>query len=100
MERVVEDSTAHWLLPPAFIFTRTARGCCNGRSYGASAYKGAKDRMVKLSAQLLGVMRDYWRVRRPVTWLFPQAKNPDRPMDSSDAWRMVHRTAKRAGITR
>ena len=62
--------------------------------------KGAKDRMVKLSERLLAVLRDYWRVRRPVTWLFPQAKNPQRPMDSSDAWRMVHRTAKRAGISR
>ena len=62
--------------------------------------KGAKDRMVKLSPQLLTVLRDYWRARRPVTWLFPQARNPARPMDSSDAWRMVHRTARRAGITR
>lgn len=62
--------------------------------------KGAKDRMVKLSPQLLAALRDYWRARRPVNWLFPQAKNPDRPMDSSDAWRMVRRTAKRAGITR
>jgi len=62
--------------------------------------KGAKDRMVKLSPQLLAVLRDYWRTRRPVTWLFPQAKNPQRSMDSSDAWRMVHRTARRAGITR
>ena len=62
--------------------------------------KGAKDRMVKLSPQLLTVLRDYWRARRPETWLFPQARNPARPMDSSDAWRMVHRTARRAGITR
>lgn len=62
--------------------------------------KGSKDRMVKLSVQLLEVLRDYWRMRRPVAWLFPQAKNPDRPMDTSDAWRMVHRTARRAGIAR
>jgi site-specific recombinase XerD len=62
--------------------------------------KGAKDRMVKLSAQLLAVLRDYWRSRRPVNWLFAQAKNPQQPMDSSDAWRMVHRTARRAGIKR
>jgi len=61
---------------------------------------GGKDRMVKLSPQLLAVLRDYWRARRPVDWLFPQAKNPARPMDSSDAWRMVHRTARRAGIAR
>lgn len=62
--------------------------------------KGGKDRMVKLSPQLLAVLRDYWRARRPVTWLFPQAKNPHRFMDTSHAWRMVHRTARRAGITR
>ena len=61
---------------------------------------GGKDRMVKLSPQLLVVLRDYWRARRPVDWLFPQAKNPARPMDSSDAWRMVRRTARRAGITK
>lgn len=61
---------------------------------------GGKDRMVKLSAGLLKVLRDYWRARRPRQWLFPQAKNPQRPMDGSDAWRMVHRTARRAGITR
>jgi integrase len=37
--------------------------------------KGAKDRMVKLSGQLLAVLREYWRARRPRSWLFPQAKN-------------------------
>ena len=62
--------------------------------------KGAKDRMVKLSPQLLAVLRDYWRVRRPVDWMFPQAKDPARPMDGSDAWRMVRRTARRAGIAK
>jgi site-specific recombinase XerD len=62
--------------------------------------KGAKDRMVKLSGQLLAVLREYWRARRPRSWLFPQAKNSALPMDSSDAWRMVHRTARRAGITK
>ena len=62
--------------------------------------KGAKDRMVKLSPQLLAVLRDYWRARRPVNWMFPQAKDPARPMDGSDAWRMVRRTARRAGIAK
>lgn len=62
--------------------------------------KGGKDRMVKLSAQLLAVLRDYWRAARPVHWLFPQAKNPQRAMDGSDGWRMVHRTARRAGINK
>ena len=61
---------------------------------------GGKDRMVKLSPQLLAVLRDYWRARRPVDWLFPQAKDPARRMDGSDAWRMVRRTARQAGIAK
>ena len=62
--------------------------------------KGNKDRMVKLSAQLLGVLRDYWRARRPKVWLFPQNHSPDRAMESGTAQRIVQRAAKRAGITR
>jgi site-specific recombinase XerD len=65
--------------------------------------KGNKDRMVKLSAQLLGVLRDYWRARRsgrPKVWLFPQNHNPDRAMESGTAQRIVQRAARRAGITR
>lgn len=33
--------------------------------------KGRKDRYVMLSAPLLEVLREYWRARRPPTWLFP-----------------------------
>jgi site-specific recombinase XerD len=65
--------------------------------------KGNKDRMVKLSAQLLTALREDWRMRRssdPGTWLFPQNRNPDRPMESGTALRIVQRAAKRAGITR
>ena len=62
--------------------------------------KGNKDRMVKLSAQLLGVLRDYWRARRPKVWLFPQNHSPDRAMGSTTAQRIIARAAKRAGITR
>jgi integrase/recombinase XerD len=62
--------------------------------------KGNKDRMVKLSPQLLAVLRDYWKARRPKVWLFPQHHDPDRPMDSGTAQRIVQRAARRAGITR
>jgi integrase/recombinase XerD len=62
--------------------------------------KGNKDRMVKLSAQLLGVLRDYWRARRPKVWLFPQNHSPDRAMGSTPAQRIIQRAARRAGITR
>jgi integrase/recombinase XerD len=33
--------------------------------------KGGKDRYVMLSAQLLGILRTYWRLARPHHWLFP-----------------------------
>jgi integrase/recombinase XerD len=67
------------------------------------AGKGNKDRLVKLSPQLLAVLRDYWRQCRPGAgggWLFPQDRKPERAMDSATAERMVARAARRAGITR
>jgi site-specific recombinase XerD len=60
--------------------------------------KGAKDRMTKLSPRLLEVLREYWRAARPRTWLFPQATNPQRPMNMTSIERMVQRLARRAGI--
>ncbi len=64
------------------------------------AGKGNKDRLVKLSPQLLTVLRDYWRQCRPGEWLFPQDRKPDRAMDSGTAERVVARAARRAGIAR
>jgi len=63
--------------------------------------KGNKDRMVKLSAQLLAALRASWRSRPandPGSWLFPQVNRPDRAMESGTAERMVSRAARRAGI--
>jgi site-specific recombinase XerD len=63
--------------------------------------KGNKDRLVKLSPQLLRVLRDYWRQCRPSGgWLFPQDRKPDRAMDCATAERMVARAARRAGVGR
>lgn len=65
--------------------------------------KGNKDRMVKLSAQLLAVLRDYWRMRPsgdPKVWLFPQSSRPNRAMESGTAQRIVARAARRTGITK
>jgi site-specific recombinase XerD len=65
--------------------------------------KGNKDRMVKLSAQLLAALRQSWRSRLANDagiWLFPQVNDPNRAMESGTAERMVGRAARRAGITK
>jgi len=62
--------------------------------------KGNKDRLVKLSVNLLKVLREYWKARRPGVWLFPQDSNSERAMESGTAHRIVARSARRAGITR
>ena len=42
--------------------------------------KGGKDRTVMLSAQLLSILRTYWRLARPGHWLFP-GRDKDKPID-------------------
>jgi integrase/recombinase XerD len=39
-----------------------------------------KDRYVMLSAQLLSILRIYWRLARPTTWMFP-GRDETRPID-------------------
>jgi integrase/recombinase XerD len=42
--------------------------------------KDRKDRYVMLSAQLLGILRTYWRLTRPHHWLFP-GRDETKPID-------------------
>lgn len=42
--------------------------------------KGGKARYVMLSAELLGILRSYWRLARPRTFLFP-GRDPDKPIE-------------------
>ena len=42
--------------------------------------KGGKDRTVMLSAQLLGILRTYWRLAHPQHWLFP-GRDESKPID-------------------
>jgi integrase/recombinase XerD len=44
--------------------------------------KGHRDRYVMLSAQLLVMLRAYWREDRPKHWLFP-GRDDSRPLDAS-----------------
>jgi site-specific recombinase XerD len=42
--------------------------------------KGAKARYVMLSTELLGILRSYWRLSRPTTFLFP-GRDVDKPIE-------------------
>lgn len=62
--------------------------------------KGAKDRMVLLTATLLDRLRDYWRAYRPPTWLFPSALFPDRALDPSAPQKAFTQAKRQAGVER
>lgn len=68
--------------------------------------KGRKDRNVMLSPELLGLLRQWWKVRptrydagvpMEQSWLFP-GRAPGRPMTTRQLNRLFHETADAAGI--
>ena len=59
--------------------------------------KGRKDRYVMLSAQLLEILRAYWRAFRPRDTLFPGA-SPDRPITAGSVQRVCRRARGVAGL--
>jgi integrase/recombinase XerD len=61
--------------------------------------KGAKDRNVMLSPQLLGILRTYWRLARPKIYLFP-GRDEDRPIDPTVLYAACRSAAKAAGLTK
>jgi integrase/recombinase XerD len=61
--------------------------------------KGHKDRQAMLSPQLLGLLRDWYRIARPQGWLFP-GQNPVNPMTTRQLTRACHAAAQAAGITK
>lgn len=60
--------------------------------------KGAKDRTVMLSPQLLGILRTYWRLARPKDWLFPG--RGDKPIDVQVLHSTCRSATKAAGLTK
>ena len=60
--------------------------------------KGGKDRAVMLSAQLLTILRVYWRLARPETWLFPG--RGDTPIHAQVLYGACRSAAKAAGLTK
>jgi integrase/recombinase XerD len=61
--------------------------------------KGAKDRNVMLSPQLLGILRTYWRLARPQHYLFP-GRDEDRPIDPAVLHAACRSAVKAAGLTK
>lgn len=59
--------------------------------------KGGKDRYVMLSEKLLQILREYWKVERPTTYLFPGRSN-DQPVSSESVQRACRVAAKRSRL--
>lgn len=59
--------------------------------------KGGKERYAMLSAQLLAVLRVYWRLARPRDWLFP-GRNEIRPIDVQVLYSACRSARAAAGI--
>ena len=60
--------------------------------------KGGKDRHVLLPPALLTRLRHYWRIERPVGWLFPHVQHKDQALSISTSQKVYQRAKKRAGI--
>src|SRR6516164_4510256 len=59
--------------------------------------KGRKDRFAMLSPQLLGLLRDWWRIARPEVWMFP-GRDRINPMTTRQLNRVCHMAAELAGL--
>ncbi|WP_320407131.1 site-specific integrase [Sphingomonas hengshuiensis] len=60
--------------------------------------KGAKDRTIMLSPQLLEILRTYWRLARPEGWLFPG--RGDKPIDVQVLHSACRSATKAAGLVK
>jgi integrase/recombinase XerD len=61
--------------------------------------KGRKDRQVMLSPRLLALLRDYWWVAKPSTWLFP-GQDPLLPISTRQLHRVLCDTAEALEINK
>jgi integrase/recombinase XerD len=61
--------------------------------------KGGKDRDVPLCPRLLDTLREYWRWKKPKTWLFPgQPRAEGKHLTDKAIWHVCHDAAQHAGI--
>src|SRR2546425_6352480 len=62
--------------------------------------KGSRDRDVPLSPKLLEALREYWRRKKPMIYLFPSTagqRGVDAPISDKVVWWAVREAARRAG---
>lgn len=59
--------------------------------------KGQRDRNAMLSPRLLQLLRDWWAIQRPTSWLFP-GRDPIQPVSTRHIYRVVRETAEAIGI--
>jgi integrase/recombinase XerD len=67
------------------------------------AGKGGKDRDLPLSPALLEILREYWRWRKPLLYLFPTRtclRRLDQPISDKTVWIACSEAARRAGISK
>jgi site-specific recombinase XerD len=61
--------------------------------------KGGKDRDVPLCPRLLETLREYWRWKKPRTWLFPgQPRADGKHLTDKAVWHVCNDAARHAGI--
>jgi integrase/recombinase XerD len=61
--------------------------------------KGGKDRDVPLCPRLLETLREYWRWKKPKTWLFPgQPRAEGKRLTDKAVWYVCQDAARHAGI--
>lgn len=62
--------------------------------------KGKKDRYVMLSALLLEVLREYWRLHKPPRLLFPSPHDPGKPLNPTTIQKQCKRICEKAGLSK
>jgi integrase/recombinase XerD len=62
--------------------------------------KGARDRYVPLSAEVLELLRRHWRAEHPPSWLFAAKRDASRALDIKSAQRWYYQARDSAGITK
>lgn len=62
--------------------------------------KGAKDRYVPLAADVLQLLRAWWRIAHPSQWLFHAAHDPAQPLHAQSAQRWYRAAWADAGLTK